>query len=272
MGIHTEMLSYPTEGGIKVSAYLARPDSKESVPGVVLIHEIFGLNAHTKDVAERIAKEGYAVLAPHLYSSDPELDEIFSEKNTTLSMQFMNKLDRTRMRDSTYMQEMLSHEPEADRQIISRLMGKMFGGLPMDRMIGNGVKAVEFLNSQEFVKNGKIATMGFCFGGTVSGNISCRIKTAACVIFYGENPSPIELVEKLNGPFLGLYGVEDARINAGLDRLVSELTKHKKDFEIKVYDGAAHAFFNNTSPRTYNEKAATDSWKRVLSLFQRSLK
>lgn len=272
MEIHSEMVSYPGEGGKAVSAYLTMPSSKESVPGVVLIHEIFGLNAHTKDVAERIAREGYVVLAPHLYSTEPELDAAFSESNLAASMRFMSKLDRSRMRDNAYMQEMLAKEPEGERQTVSKVLGMMFGGIPKEKMVENGVRAVEFLNSRDFVKKGKIATMGFCFGGGISGNVSCRTKTAACVIFYGENPSPIELVEKIEGPVLGLYGAEDTRINMELDKLVSELVRHKKDFEIKVYDGAAHAFFNNTNPQVYNEKAAKDSWRRVMGLFDLALK
>ncbi len=272
MEIKSEMTSYPGESGKEIAAYLAMPTSNGSSPGVVLIHDIFGLKAHIKDVAERIAREGYVVLTPNLYSSDPELMDAFSDSNISLSMKFMGKVDRSRMRDSTYMQEMLSKEPEAERQIISKLFAKMFGGMPNDKLIENGVKAVEFLNSKDFVKKGKIATMGFCFGGGISGNISCRTKTAACVIFYGQNPSPIELVEKMECPVLGLYGVEDERINSELDKFVSELTRRKKEFEIKVYDGAAHAFFDNTNPQVYNEKAAIDSWKRVLELFERSLK
>lgn len=272
MEIRSEMTSYPGESGRTVSAYLARPTSGEILPGVVLIHEIFGLNAHTKDVADRIAREGYVVLAPHLFSTDPELDSIFSESNIAVSMRFMGKLDRSKMRDSSYMQEMLAKEPEEERRVVSRVLGKMFGGMPTERLTENGIKAVEFLDSRDFVRKGKVATMGFCFGGGMSGNISCRAKTAACVIFYGENPSPIELVEKIEGPVLGLYGAEDTRINMELDKFVHELTKNKKDFEIRVYDGAAHAFFNNTNPQVYNKKAADDSWKRVLGLFERALR
>jgi carboxymethylenebutenolidase len=272
MEIKSEMVTYSGESGKDVAAYLVMPASKEIVPGVVLIHEIFGLKAHTKDVAERVAKEGYVVLAPHLYSTDAELDSILSESNVAVSMKFMSKLDRTRMRDSTYMQEMLVKEPKEEQQIISRLMGMMFGGMPKDKLIENGVKAVEFLNSKDFVKKGKIATMGFCFGGGMSGNISCRTKTAACIIFYGESPSPIELVEKIDGAVLGLYGAEDTRINMELDKFVTELTKNKKDFEIKIYKNAAHAFFNNTNPQTYNEEAAKDAWIRVTSLLERELK
>ncbi len=272
MEIRSEMVSYSGDAGKAVSAYLAMPASGGSWPGVVLIHEIFGLNAHIRDVADRIAREGYAVLAPHMYSNDPELDSTFSEPNLAVSMKFMGKLDRTRMRDSVYMQEMLAKEPEAERKVTSKVLAAMFGGMPKKKMIENGVKAVEFLGSRDFIKKGKIATMGFCFGGGISGNVSCRTKTAACVIFYGENPSPIGMAGKIDGPFLGLYGAEDMRINADLDKLVSEFTRNKKDFEIKVYEGAAHAFFNNTNAHVYNEKAAQDSWKRVMGFFERALR
>ncbi len=272
MEINSKMTSYSGEEDKEVSAYISIPNGEGQFPGVVLIHEIFGLNAHIKDVADNIAREGYVVLAPHLYSTDPELNGIFSEPNVAASMEFMAKLDRTRMRDNEYMQSMLAREPETKRTVIASLLGKMFGGMPNEKLIENGIKAVEFLNSSKFVKTGRIATMGFCFGGGMSINISCRIKTAACVIFYGQNPSPIELVEKLDCPILGLYGADDIRINMELDKFVAELAKHKKDFEIKTYKGAAHAFFNNTNPQTYDKSAAADARKRVMNLFERSLR
>jgi len=132
----------------------------------------------------------------------------------------------------------------------------LFGGLPKDRLTQDLVNAVDYLNSQSFVRHGKIDSVGFCFGGGLSINLACNAQTAACVIFYGENPSPIELVEKIKCPVLGIYGGEDERINATLDRLVAVMTRYKKDFEMRVYPGAPHAFFNDTNPTTYREQAA----------------
>ena len=145
------------------------------------------------------------------------------------------------------------------------------GGMSKEALTSEAVKAVEYLNSQDYVKEGKIGTVGFCFGGGMSVNVACHTKTAACAIFYGENPAPIELVEKIQCPALGLYGGEDMRINSDLDKLVSAMARYKKDFEMKIYPGAPHAFFNDTRATTYREFAAKDAWQRVLRFFRQSL-
>jgi carboxymethylenebutenolidase len=175
------------------------------------------------------------------------------------------------MRDMSYVQQELSKESDSKRAVLQRTMQLLFGGLPKDRLTQDLVNAVDYLNSQSFVRHGKIGSVGFCFGGGMSINLACHAQTAACVIFYGENPSPIELVEKIKCPVLGIYGGEDERINATLDRLVAAMTRYKKDFEMRVYPGAPHAFFNDTNPTTYREQAAKEAWDRVLRFYARTL-
>jgi dienelactone hydrolase len=71
-------------------------------------------------------------------------------------------------------------------------------------------------------------------------------------------------------PVLGNYGAEDTRINAHLDELVKAMVTYKKDFEMRIYLNAAHAFFHETTP-LYNEAAASDAWERVLRFYKRAL-
>ncbi len=269
---NAEMIKYKTQVGNDIYAYLARPDGEEKLPGVVLIHEIFGLSGHVKAVADRIAKEGYVVLAPHLYSFSPEISSVFSDQNLAATMRFMGKIPREKMRDQEFVQGELSKVPSPERETVQRVMGMMFGGLPMDKLTTAGVDGVEYLRSQDYVNGDRIGTIGFCFGGGISVNIACNTRTAACIIFYGNNPSPIELVEKIQCPVMGLYGAEDMHINANLDKLTAAMAKYRKDFEMRIYPGAAHAFFNNTNRQVYNSAAAKDSWKRVKGFFKRTLK
>jgi carboxymethylenebutenolidase len=105
----------------------------------------------------------------------------------------------------------------------------------------------------------------------MSINLACHAPLAACVVFYGENPAPIEQVENISCPVLGNYGAEDARINIRLDELVKAMARYKKDFEMKIYPGAAHAFFNDTRPATYQAAAAHEAWDRVLRFYSRTL-
>jgi carboxymethylenebutenolidase len=106
----------------------------------------------------------------------------------------------------------------------------------------------------------------------MSAKLAFTDKTQACVVFYGGNPDPIELVEKMNCPFLGNYGGEDAGLNATLDHLVAAMVRYKKEFELKTYPGAPHAFFNDTNPTAYSEAAANEAWDRSLRSLNKSLR
>ena len=134
-------------------------------------------------------------------------------------------------------------------------------------------RAVDFLGDQPFVLPAKIGSLGFCFGGGMSIALACQAtKLAACVVFYGENPSPIELVERIPCPVLGLYGADDLCINRSLDSLVHAMTENKKDFEMRIYPGAAHAFINDTRAQVYRPGPAAEAWERVLRFFERTLR
>jgi len=266
----SEMLAYEGATG-RIEAYLSRPDTSEPRPALVVIHEIYGLVDHTKDIANRFAAQGYVAFAPHLFSGDPELRSILIPRNVGMAMQFMHTIPAEKMRDTSYVQQELSKQGEEKRAALQNTMRLLFGGLPKDRLTQDLVKAVEYLSSQDFVKREKIGSIGFCFGGGMSINLACHAETAACVIFYGENPSPIELVSNIKCPVLGLYGGDDTRINSNLDQLVRAMTQYKKDFEMRIYPGAPHAFFNDTSKGTYREQAAKEAWDRVLRFYARTL-
>lgn len=256
-----------------VDAYISRPNESERHPAIIVFHDIWGLSEHTKDVADRFAGQGYVALAPALYSSDHELPSILIPLSMVEASQFMRSFPPEKRGDMSYMQEVLSKKPEPERTRIHKVMGALFGGgLSKEKITGEAVKAVEFLNSQDCVRTNSIGHVGFCFGGGISFNLACHTKTAACVVFYGENPSPIELVRNIQCPLLGIYGGEDMRINASLDKLVAAMVNFKKDFEMRIYPGTYHAFFKDTDPTTYNRGAADEAWERTLRFFARALR
>ncbi len=262
----SEMVTFDGTGGA-VPAYLVRPASDGRRPAVVVIHEIFGLVDHTKDVAERFAREGYVALAPHLFGT-PDLASVLTQEKVRKAMQLMYRLPR---RDPELARQAIAELPEPERTEVAQTVQMLLAGLPKDRFTQDLVAGVRFLRSQPFVNGERIGCVGFCFGGGMSINLACATDVAACVIFYGENPSPLETLENVRGAVLGLYGAEDTRINAGLDQLVRVMADHKKDFEMRIYPGAAHAFFNDTNPTTYRKDAAEDAWERVLRFYRRTL-
>jgi len=268
--VESEIISYAGETG-NIDAYLARHPSDTPRAAIVVIHEIFGLVDHTKDVANRFAAQGYVALAPNLYSGSEMLRSVLTKTNVAEFMRFMQTIPPGKMRDPLIMQQELAKQPQETRALLQKVMGLLFGGLPKDQLTQDLVKAVDYLKSQTYVKKAAIGSVGFCFGGGMSINLACQAKTAACVIFYGENPSPIDLVKNINGPVLGIYGGDDARINSNLDQLVRAMVEYKKDFEMRIYPGAPHAFFNDTSKPTYRPDAAKDAWDRVLRFFARTL-
>ena len=262
------MMTYDGEGGA-IQAYLARPRREGPRPAVIVIHEILGLTDHTKSVADRFAEEGYVAFAPNLFSR-PGLAEVLTPSNIGEVMRFMTTVGWDKISDSAYVQQTMSQLPQEQRATVQRVLPVMFGGIPKDRLTQDLVKAVAYLNAQRYVQTGKIASVGFCFGGGMSINLACHASLAGSVIFYGENPNPIELVKNIACPVLGLYGAEDLRINMHLDELVKAMVTNKIDFEMRIYPNAAHAFFNDTIPM-YREAAARDAWERVLRFYKRTL-
>ncbi len=264
--ITREMIEFTGESG-PIPAYLSRASDARLRPTVLVIHEIFGLVDHTKDVADRFAREGFVTLAPNLFGS-PELAEILTPVNVQKAMRFLFRLPR---RDPVLAQQELDRLPEVERAAIRPTVERILGGLPKDRLTKDLVAAVDHLRTLPFVAGDRIGSVGFCFGGGMSINLACDAAIQACVVFYGENPSPIERVRNIRGAVLGLYGGEDSKINADLDKLVKAMVDSKKDFEMRIYPGAPHAFFNDTNGTTYREAAARDAWDRVLRFYRRTL-
>ncbi len=264
--ISTGMVEYRGPSG-PIPAYLARPSADGVWPAIVVIHEIFGLVDQTKDIAERFAREGYVAFAPDLFGS-PELAAILTPTNVQKATAFMFRLPR---RDPVLAQQELAKLPPEERAIIAPTVERLLGGLPRDRLAKDLVAAVNHLKTLPYVKADRIGSLGFGFGGGMSIRLACDVGIQACVVFYGENPSPIERVRDITGPVLGLYGGEDTRLNADRDTLVKAMAEYKKDLEIRIYPGAPHAFFNDRNPATYREAAARDAWDRVLRFYRRTL-
>ena len=264
--ISGQMVEFP---GVSesVPAYLSRPSDDHARPAVVVIHEIFGLVEHTRDVADRFAREGYVTLAPNLFGTT-ELASVLTPENVQKATRLLFRLPR---RDPELARQELAKLPEAERAIVAPTVERLLGGLPKDRLLKDLVAAVAYLGTLPFVRRDRIGSVGFCFGGGMSANLACETSLRGCVIFYGENPSPIERVRNIDGPVLGLYGADDTRINADLDKLVKAMAEFKKDFEMRIYPGAGHAFFNDTNETTYREVAAKDAWDRVVRFYRRTL-
>ncbi len=133
--------------------------------------------------------------------------------------------------------------------------------------------AIDYLLSLDATTSDKVGTVGFCMGGQLSLYAACaNPSVGACVIYYGIHPEVHPDIANLNAPVLGFFGEHDPMITPAIAAdLEKQLKDAGKNVEFTVYDGADHAFFNDTRTEVYNEECAKDTWKRMLALYRANL-
>ncbi len=223
----TADITYPGAKG-DMKGYLAYPKEGGPFGAVIVVHENRGLNAHTRDVARRMALEGFVTLAPD-YLSD------------------------------------LGGTP-ADEEAARGL----FQGLSATDVASNGVATIAFLKTHE-KSNGKTGAMGFCWGGGTVNNLAVASPDLlAAVPYYGGQPNP-ESVPMIKAKVMAHYGGLDERINAGIPEFEAALKAAGVDYQIFIYEGANHAFNNDTSAARYDKAASDLAWSRTVALFKQVL-
>ena len=134
----------------------------------------------------------------------------------------------------------------------------------------NLVAAVEYLKTHP-QSTGKVGVTGFCWGGGMTNQVAVNSPDVqAAAPFYGRQPAA-EDVPKIKASLLIHYAGDDERINAGIPEFEAALKEASIDYKIHMYEGAKHAFFNDTSAR-YHEEAAKLSWERTITFFKDKLK
>ena len=147
----------------------------------------------------------------------------------------------------------------------------LFQKLDREANIKNFVAAVQYLKTDP-QSTGKVACMGFCWGGGVTNQVAVNAPDlSAAVPFYGAQPAP-EDVPKVKASMLIHYAGNDQRINAGIPVFEEALQKASIDYKIFIYEGAGHAFFNDTNPSSYKKETADLAWNRTLAFFKDKLK
>jgi carboxymethylenebutenolidase len=142
--------------------------------------------------------------------------------------------------------------------------------LESDTTVKNFVAAVKYLKTHPQT-TGKVGCMGFCWGGGVTNQVAVNSPDlSAAVPFYGRQPAS-EDVPKIKASMLIHYAGLDERINAGIEAFEAALKAASVDYEIYMYEGAGHAFFNDTGSR-YHKEAAELAWKRTIAFFNEKLK
>jgi len=221
--------------------FIAQPDNDSKLPGLILIHEIFGLTRHIEDVCKRFAAQNLRVYAPDLFAGAAGLPD-----------------DRS---DLAAMRAVWQSIP--DSQLIDDLK----------------VVLVQAL-ANPGIRTNEVGTIGYCMGGAIAYMFACSAPEIAFVIdYYGriEYPQlsdtkprhPIDYSHGLKGPVLGLFsGMDELIPRQHVEQLQKRLLDLGKSCQVKVYADAPHAFFNDTRPN-YNQEAATDAWRLTLDFIAR---
>ncbi len=263
-----ENIEYDTKNGTDaIQGYISKPDDGKKHSGIIVIHEIFGLDEHTKNVADRISKMGYIALAPDLFSSR-ELSSKITKEGIKKTMDFIMSIPPEMQRDENYRKEKLDKMDKETRNIIMGTYETLLVHRPVKLLTDYLSSGVDYLKSLPDVD--KIGSVGFCFGGGMSLSLGCTGKVDATAVFYGENPKDMDSVQNVKS-FLGLYAGEDKRITSKVPDLLEKLYEYNKPVTLKIYSGAYHAFFNDTRPQIYNQKAAKDAWNMLMNFFKENI-
>jgi len=227
---HREYVNIKSHGHT-IQAFVAYPEVKGKAPAVILIHEIFGLTDWAKEMADELAAQGVIVIAPDLLSGK----------------------------------------------------GPKGGGSSEFASVDDTVKAVSMLDADGVLAdldaaadyarkipafNGKLAVVGFCWGGSKSFAFATHRKDlSAAYVFYGTAPPDVSTI---TAPVYGFYAGNDSRIGATLDGTVTAMKAAGKTYDPVTYDGAGHGFMRagedptNTNPA--NKTARETAFTRLIRL------
>jgi len=233
-------------GDFKMPAYRAMPagggGSGGKLPVVLVISEIFGVHEHIADVARRFARLGYLAIAPELF------------------------------------------ERQGDAQSygeIGKLISEVVGKVPDAQVMGDLDACADWASANGGDAN-RLAVTGFCWGGRITWLYAAHNpRVLAGVAWYGgltgtpsalKPTNPIDRVDQLQAPVLGLYGAEDTGIPVeAVDQMKAALAASgnpaAKRSQFVVYPDAPHAFHADYRP-SYRQDAAVDGWKRCVAWFK----
>lgn len=215
--------------------WIVYPERKDKAGVVIIIHEIFGLSDWIRGVADQLAREGFIAVAPDLISG---LGPGGGGTDSVVSRDDVVKLVRGLTPEETLMR----------------------------------LNAVRAHATRLPAANGKVATVGFCWGGARSFAYAAAFPPPdAAVVYYGTSPDSAAILG-VKAPVLGLYGADDARVNATIEPARAALQKLGRFYETHLYEGAGHGFLRAQTLREgANLKATQQAWPRTIAFLREHL-
>jgi carboxymethylenebutenolidase len=231
---HGEWVDVDAGNGDMVRAWVVYPERGDSAPVVVVIHEIYGLTDWIRAVADQVAAEGFIAIAPDLISGKGP------DGGGSESMDRQGAVAAIRGLDPD----------EVTRR------------LKATAAYGTGLPAAA----------NAVGIVGYCWGGSTSFRMATEWpELNAAVVYYGTSPETQTLID-VRAPVLGLYGGDDARVNATIPEAQAEMERLGKFYEVNVYEGAGHGFLRQQDGRDgANLEATRKAWPRTIQFFKENL-
>jgi len=230
----------PVADRTTLRAYLARPASDPAPAGVIVAHELFGINPDIRGVADDLARAGYLTIAPEFYHRDAPPGR------------WLERDDAGRQEGFGYLHR-----------------------LRRDQALADVAAGMAWLGSEPGIE--RVALVGFSAGGHLSYLAACRLPVSRAAVLYGgwltstdiplSQPTPtLAETPGITGRILYLVGEDDALIDAGQrEQIRAALESAGVKHELVSYPGVGHAFFWPGTP-PYSATARADAWGRVLEL------
>lgn len=230
---HGEFVDVPVPDGPALRTWIVYPERKDKAPVVVLIHEIYGLSDWLRAVADQLAADGFIAVAPDFLSG------------------------RGPGGGGT--------ESVASRDDVVKLVRET-----TPEQVAKGLDAVRGWAKSLPAASGKVAVMGFCWGGARTFEAAMADPAwAAAIVYYGTNVTDEAKLASVKTPLLGLYGSDDARVNATVPDAKAALDRLGRTYEVETYEGAGHGFLRAQDGREgANRRAAEAAWARTLAFLR----
>ncbi|MCO4755725.1 MAG: dienelactone hydrolase family protein [Bacteriovoracaceae bacterium] len=235
LGITTKEFVYEVDG-ITHKGFIAAPEGEQKGPGVIVVHEWWGQNEYPKMRARQLAEKGYVAFAVDMFGEGK-----------------------------------IAKHPDKAKEFASKAMSDM------KELRQKFEKGLEILKKHPNVDDKKIAAIGFCFGGTVVLQMAkMGVDLDLVASFHGGLPENYNIPKRADNPKILIFnGEADPMISAEqVKAMKSSLEKAEVNYVFENYKGAKHAFTNPLAdkfgkefnmPLAYDEKAASDSWDKLLS-------
>ena len=231
---HAEWVMIPAGGADSVRAWVVYPERRDRAPVVLVVHEIFGLSSWIRGVSDQLAADGFIAIAPDLLTG---------------------------------------HVPVGPGDSIS---------FDAARAAIRGLDTAEVHRRLDAIARYGMAlpaaapsygVVGFCWGGSTSfAHAVHSAAVGAAVVYYGGSP-PTSHLANIRAPVLGLYGGNDARVNATIARADSAMKHLGRTFDYHIVEGAGHGFLRGQEGANgANAKASREAWPKTIAWFDRHLK